>query len=130
MVSYRTPLSRARGLGAAKHGVGHWISERVTAVALVPLVLWALFAVLTLAKADHAGAVAWLRATPVNPVLLVLLIAIGFWHMHAGLRVVVEDYIHKPSSKAGLLLLNLFVCALAGSLAVFSILKVALGGAQ
>lgn len=129
MVSYRTPLSRARGLGAAKHGVGHWISERVTAVALVPLVLWALLAVITLAKADHAGAVAWLRATPVNPVLLVLLIAIGFWHMHAGLRVVVEDYIHKPMSKAGLLLLNLFVCALAGSLAVFSILKVALGGA-
>jgi len=129
MVSYRTPLSRARGLGAAKHGVGHWIAERVTAVALVPLVLWALAAALTLAKVDYAGAVAWLRATPVNPVLLVLLVAIGFWHMHAGLRVVVEDYIHVPMSKAGLLLLNLFVCALAGSLAVFSILKVALGGA-
>ncbi|MFN3521167.1 MAG: succinate dehydrogenase, hydrophobic membrane anchor protein [Phenylobacterium sp.] len=129
MSSYRTPLSRARGLGAAKHGVGHWIAERVSAIALVPLVLWAVFAGLRLAGTDYAGAVAWLGESPLNPVLLTLMIAVGFWHMHAGLRVVVEDYIHKPSSKAALLILNLFVCALAGALAVFSILKVALGGA-
>ena len=25
MASYRTPLARARGLGSAKHGVGHWL---------------------------------------------------------------------------------------------------------
>ena len=49
--------------------------------------------------------------------------------MHAGMRVIVEDYIHTTLSKSALLLLNLFVCALMGSLAVFSILKVALGGA-
>jgi succinate dehydrogenase / fumarate reductase membrane anchor subunit len=49
--------------------------------------------------------------------------------MHAGMRVVVEDYIHKTTTKAGLLLLNLFVCVLFGALAVFSVLKVALSGA-
>jgi succinate dehydrogenase / fumarate reductase membrane anchor subunit len=32
-------------------------------------------------------------------------------------------------TKSALLILNLFVCGLAGALAVFSILKVALGGA-
>ena len=50
------------------------------------------------------------------------------WHMHAGMRVIVEDYIHKALSKSGLLILNLFVCVLAGSLSVFAILKVAFGG--
>ena len=60
MASYRTPLGRARGLGAAKHGVGHWISERVTAVALIPLVIWAVFAGLRLAATDYYGAVEWL----------------------------------------------------------------------
>ena len=128
MDDYRTPLRRARGLGSAKHGVGHWISERVTALALVPLVLWAIFGVLKLASTDYYGAVAWIEQ-PLNAVLMVLLTAVAFLHMHAGMRVVVEDYIHKTLSKTGLLLLNLFVCALAGSLAVFSILKVALGGA-
>ncbi|MBS0333297.1 MAG: succinate dehydrogenase, hydrophobic membrane anchor protein, partial [Proteobacteria bacterium] len=39
----------------------------------------------------------------------------------------VEDYIHKTLTKSALLILNLFVCGLAGALAIFSILKVALG---
>lgn len=128
MANYRTPLSRAKGLGAAKHGVGHWIGQRVSAVALVPLVLWAVFGVLRLAAADYNGAVAWV-AQPLNAVLLALTFAIAFWHMHAGLRVVVEDYFEVALTKAGLLLINLFVCGLTGALAVFSILKVALGGA-
>ena len=129
MASYRTPLGRARGLGAAKHGVGAWIAERVTAVALVPLVLWAVFAGLRLAATDYYGAVAWMTSSVLNPVLMGLFIIVGFMHMHAGLRVVIEDYIEKHLSRAGLLLLNLFACSLIGALAVFSILKVALGGA-
>jgi succinate dehydrogenase / fumarate reductase membrane anchor subunit len=128
MASYRTPLSRARGLGSAKHGVGHWIGERVAAVALVPLTLWAAFGVLRLAANDYGFAVAWI-SQPLNATLMVLTLAISFWHMHAGLRVVVEDYIQVTLNKSVLLILNLFVCGLAGALAVFSILKVALGGA-
>lgn len=127
MVSYRTPLSRARGLGAAKHGVGHWIGERVSAIALVPLTLWAVWAVIRLAAGDYDFAVEWI-AEPLNATLMVLTLAISFWHMHAGLRVVIEDYIHVALNKAALLILNLFVCGLAGALAVFSILKVAFGG--
>ena len=128
MTSYRTPLSRARGLGSAKHGVGHWISERVSAVALVPLVLWGVFGALKLAAGDYDAAVIWI-SEPLNAVLMALLVAVSYLHMHGGMRVVVEDYIHKPSTKAAVLLLNLFVCALGGALAIFSILKVALGGA-
>ena len=127
MVSYRTPLSRARGLGSAKHGVGHWISERVGAVALVPLTLWSVFAVLRLAAGDYVFATHWI-AEPLNATLMVLLVAISFWHMQSGLRVVIEDYVHVALSKSALLLLNLFVCGLAGALAIFSILKVAFGG--
>lgn len=124
---YRTPLSRARGLGSAKHGVGHWISERVAAIALVPLTLWAAFGVIRLAAGGYDAAVVWVR-DPLNAVLMAMTIAISFWHMHAGMRVVIEDYIHKPLSKTGLILFSLFVCGLSGTLAIFSILKVALSG--
>jgi succinate dehydrogenase / fumarate reductase membrane anchor subunit len=124
---YRTPLGRARGLGSAKHGVTHWISERVSSIALVPLTLWVCFGVIRLAANDYGFAVLWI-SNPLNAVLMVLTLAISFQHMHSGLRVVVEDYIHETVAKSLLLLLNLFVCGLAGALAVFSILKVALGG--
>ena len=125
---YRTPLGRARGLGAAGHGVGHWISERLSSMALIPLVLWVIYAGLQLASAGYDGALAWVRH-PLNAVLLSLLLAISFHHMHAGMRVVVEDYIERTTTKAALLVLNLFVCVLFGALAVFSVLKIALSGA-
>ncbi|WP_394764180.1 succinate dehydrogenase, hydrophobic membrane anchor protein [Phenylobacterium sp.] len=125
MVSYRTPLGRARGLGSAKHGASHWVSERVSAIALVPLTIWAIYGVLRLAAGDYGFAVHWVQS-PLNATLAVITLAISFWHMHAGLRVVVEDYIHKTLTKTALLLLNLFICGLAGALAIFSILKVAL----
>jgi succinate dehydrogenase / fumarate reductase membrane anchor subunit len=127
MVSYRTPLGRARGLGSAKHGAGHWLSERISAIALVPLVIWMVYGVLRLAAGDYGFAVHWVQ-DPLNATLVVLTFAISFWHMHAGVRVVVEDYIHKTLTKSVLLLANLFICGLAGALAVFSILKVALSG--
>lgn len=127
MPSYRTPFSRAQGLGSAKHGAGHWISERVSSIALIPLTVWAAYSVIRLAAGDYGLAVHWIGA-PLNATLMVLTLAISFWHMHAGLRVVVEDYIHKTTSKSALLILNLFVCGLAGALAIFSILKVAFGG--
>ena len=49
-------------------------------------------------------------------------------HMEAGMRVVVEDYIHKPGSKIVLLLLNAWVCWIGAALGAFSILKVAMTG--
>ena len=48
----RSPLGRAIGLGSAKEGVEHWWLQRITAVALVPLTLWFVIAVIRLAGAD------------------------------------------------------------------------------
>ncbi|MFN3858833.1 MAG: succinate dehydrogenase, hydrophobic membrane anchor protein [Caulobacter sp.] len=127
MSRYRTPLSRARGLGAAGHGAGHWISERLSAIALVPLVLWVVYATLKIATLGYDGAVAFI-GQPLNAVLMVLLLGIGFWHMHAGMRVVVEDYIETMGLRLAALVANFFVAVLAGGLAIFSILKIALGG--
>jgi succinate dehydrogenase / fumarate reductase membrane anchor subunit len=127
MDSYRTPLSRARGLGAAKEGAGHWIAERVSSIALVPLSLWGVYAVIRLAGTDYVGAATWV-AHPLNATLMALLAIVSFIHMHSGMRVIIEDY-WQGGQRAVLLLANLFVSVLLGALAVFSILKVALGGA-
>ncbi len=127
MTSYRTPLGRVRGMGAAKHGVGHFITQRVTGSALVFLVLWAVWQGLGLAHADYAGAVTWLRS-PWHAVPASLLIGVACLHMNIGMQVVIEDYIQRPVTKVGLLVLSLFVCWLTAAVGVFSILKVAFGG--
>ena len=127
MASYRTDISRARGLGAAGHGAGHWLSERITSVALAPLGLWAIYAALHLARAGYDGAVDWLSSSPVNAVLLVLTLAISFLHMHNGMRVVIEDYIEHKPSRLLWILLSAGASLLAASLSIFAVLKVALG---
>lgn len=124
---YRTPLSRAKGLGSAKSGVSTWIAERATSVALIPLTLWSVYSALVIARSGYAGAVVWIQ-NPLNAVLLALLLGVSFHHMHMGMRVIIEDYIHKHSSKILLLLLNAAVCGVGGALAVFSVLRVALRG--
>ena len=128
MTSYRTSLGRARGMGSAKHGVGHFIVQRVSAIALAPLGLWALYSALGLSRAGFDGAQAWLHA-PFNAVMAILLTVAATTHMRIGMTEVIEDYIHKTSTKAVLLVLNYFVCVLACAAAVFSILKIALIGA-
>lgn len=127
MAGYRTALGRVRGLGSAKHGVGHFIGQQVSALALIVLVLWSVYSALGLAQADYAVAGAWMHS-PWHAVPLALLLGVAFYHGQIGMRVVIEDYIHKALSKNLLLILNLFVCWLGAVIGVFSILKVAFGG--
>ena len=97
-------------------------------MALVPLSLWAVFAGLKLAASDFEGAAVWL-SSPINAVLLILLLVTALIHLQSAVQVVIEDYIHKFTTKSALVILNVFVCVLSGALGVFSILKVALTGA-
>ena len=125
----RTPLGRVRGLGAAKSGVGHFIGQRVSACALVFLVLWAVYSGLRLSGSGYSyyDTVAWLRWGP-NTVLTVLLIGAGFFHMSLGLRTVIEDYFDNTQVRIALLILNQFVCWLGGVIGVVAVLKVAFSG--
>lgn len=126
--SYQTPLRRARGLGAAKTGLSSFIAERVSGVALAPLSLWAIWAVLTHARDGYEGAVR-LLSSPVHATLAVLMIGVSFQHMRLGMKVILEDYIQKTSSKFALMLLNTAVCVLGAAVAIVSILKVAFAAA-
>ena len=123
-VRHTSSLGRARGLGSAKHGVGGFIAERVTAMALVPLVLWGIWSAILVARGGYEDAIGWITS-PVNAVLLSLTLVVGFWHMQVGMRVVLEDYLAKTFGRVAALVLNLFVCAVGCALAVFSVLKLA-----
>lgn len=126
-MSYRTPLARARGLGSAKEGTGHWLAQRVTAVALVPLSLWFVAAVLVHASSDHEAFVAWMSA-PATTVLWIAFLVAAFHHAQLGVQVVIEDYVHAPWLKVASLVVLKLLAFLLALVSVYAVLHIALGG--
>lgn len=118
----RSPLGRAIGLGSAKEGVAHWWAQRVTAIALVPLLLWFVIAIVALAGADRATFVAWVHH-PVPAVLLVLLLIATFYHGELGLQVVIEDYVENEALRLGLIIVMRLAAILLAALGIFAVLK-------
>jgi len=123
----RSPLGRAIGLGSAKEGVEHWWALRVTSIALVPLALWFVTAVIGLAGADHGVLADWV-SQPLPAVLLVLLLIATFYHSALGLQVVIEDYVGNEAARLTLLIVMKLASVVLAALAVFAVLKLALAG--
>ncbi len=126
-MSMRSPLGRVRGLGSAREGAGHWWAQRMTALALVPLALWFVAALVTLTGADHGSVRAWIGA-PVPASLLVLLIVISFYHGALGLQTIVEDYIHHEGAKLTALIVVNGLSLVLGLTGVLAVLTVLFGG--
>lgn len=125
-MAMRTPIARARGLGSAREGVKHWLAQRLTAVANVPLVLWFVFTMVSMRGATHADYVLWL-SRPLSATLMILLIVSVFWHARLGVQVVIEDYVHHEAARlVALALSTLLVVALAIA-CIVAVLKVSLG---
>ena len=123
----RSPLARARGLGSAKYGVHHWWAQRLTAIALIPLVVWFAISLVMMSGADYGAVRAWI-GSPVVMVLLILTIAVGLHHGQLGLQVVIEDYVHGDGSKLALIVAVRFVAIFFGLAAVVAILRIGFGG--
>ena len=123
----RSDLGRARGLGSAKEGVGHWWRQRLTALALIPLSLWFVASVVFLTDTDHATAVAWL-GSPVTLGLMVLFLGSTFYHAALGMQVVIEDYVGNHGCRTALIVLTNFACFALMVAAVISLLVIAFGG--
>lgn len=126
-MSLRTPIGRAKGLGSAKEGVGHWLAERVTSVALLPLVIWFVIGLIMNIDAGYAGAREWV-GHPVNAVLMILLLGTMFHHAQLGMQVVYEDYVHVEWLKVVSIYATKFAAYLLAAASSFAVLKVALGG--
>jgi succinate dehydrogenase / fumarate reductase membrane anchor subunit len=122
-MSYQTPLGKARGLGAAGLGSHEWWRQRVTAVALVPLVFWFACAVAALPGLEYAEVKRWIAA-PWNGLLLLSFIILTAYHTVLGLQVVIEDYVHVEWMKiAGLLAMKL-VFSFLGLAALYATLRI------
>ena len=121
-----TPLGKVRGLGSAREGGEHWLTERVTSLALLLLGTWLLASLLLLPGLDRTTIIEWLRA-PSGAVPMALLIIVGFKHALDGMKVVVDDYVHEPGNNFTVNLILLFLAVAGGAIALFALARIAFG---
>ena len=127
MNSLRTPLSQVKGLGSAKEGTGHFWVQRLTGLAMIPLVLWFCFAVASLPHMDYEAIRAWL-ANPISAVLMILMLIAGFQHARLGLQVIIEDYISNHATRTVSIIAVTLFSVLFAVIGVFSVLRIAFSG--
>ena len=121
-----TPLGKVRGLGSAREGGEHWLTERVTSIALLLLGTWFLASLLLLPKLDQRTLIEWLHA-PSGAIPMALLIVIGFKHALDGMKVFIDDYVHEPGSNFAVNTLLLFFAVGGGAIALYALAKIAFG---
>jgi succinate dehydrogenase / fumarate reductase membrane anchor subunit len=125
-VDMRTPLSRAKGLGAAHHGVEHWWMHRMTAVSNVPLIVAFVIIVASLAGRSYLDAIRIL-SNPFVAILLVLCVVSVTNHMRLGMQIIIDDYVHDRGWKLVAGISNNFFAVLIAAACLFSVLKISFG---
>jgi succinate dehydrogenase / fumarate reductase, membrane anchor subunit len=124
--SMRTPLGRVRNLGASHSGTSDFWRQRLTAVAMVLLMVPVIVVVMMLLGRNQAGA-AQILGSPLVAIVLLLFIVASAWHMKIGMQVVIEDYVHNEKLKLAVIMANNFFSVAVALISIYAILKLSSG---
>ena len=123
-----TPLGKVRGLGSAREGGEHWLTERVNSIALLLLGTWLVASLLLLPDLSYRTVLEWLHSAS-GAIPMALFVVIGFKHALDGMKVVVDDYVHDAGNNFALNTCLLFLAVGGGAIALFALAKIAFAGA-
>lgn len=102
-MSLKTPISIVKHLGSAKSGTTHHIHQRVTALFLIPLMIWFVVTVIMFMQ-KNVDELPWFITSATSIVGACLFVMITLYHGTLGIRMVIEDYIHCKALKSALLI--------------------------
>ena len=105
------------------HGVGHWKLQRISAIAMVPLVVWFTSSLMLILMGGYEQSIEWLQS-PFNATGLILLFGTLYFHAALGLQVVIEDYVHHEGLKIVSLILIKLIALVLGVLSILCVLKI------
>lgn len=116
---------QARGLGAGKTGAATFQTQRITALALIPLAIWFAVSVVRLSTASQAAAAAWL-AWPVNAAVMAVFVVIALRHAVIGVQIILEDYVDNEGLRAACVLVVKAIALVLGVASVAALIHLAL----
>lgn len=124
--SMRTPLGRVKRFGAAGSGTGDFWRQRLTAIAMILLIVPVIAIVITASGRSYDATVD-LLGSPIVAIVLMLFVIASTWHMKLGLQVVIEDYVHDDKLKLVSVIANNFFTVAVALAAIFAIVKLSAG---
>ena len=125
-MSLVTPLNRVLGLGTAGGAGEHWWMQRLTAVALLLLGIWAAVELLLLPDFSYGTVLAWVHR-PYSAVMLILFVLAVGYHSYLGVQVVIEDYVPSKAARVVAVMGSSLAHIGLSIAAIFAILKIAFG---
>ncbi len=105
------------------HGISHWKFQRISAIAMIPLVIWFTSSLMLTLMEGYEQSIEWLQS-PINATGLILLFGTLYFHAASGLQVVIEDYVHHEGLKTVSLILIKLIAVLLGTLSILCVLKI------
>lgn len=120
-------MSKIKIAPSTKTGAHHWLMQRVTAVALIPLVVWIAVSLVQISQ-DPQEYLPIFFAYPLNAIAGILFITTSLYHGSLGMRVIIEDYIPNKTKMHFCITLVHFVSVLTAVAGVVAILRLHLIG--
>ena len=116
-------LKKVMKMQSKSHGVVHWKLQRISAVAMIPLIIWFVSSLVFSLINGYDQSITWLQS-PLNATGMVLLFGTLYFHAASGLQVVIEDYVHNEGLKIMSLILIKSLSVLLGVLSILCVLKI------
>lgn len=122
-----TALGKVRGRGAAGHGTGAFMTQRLTAISNAILMTWFVVSLATLPNLSWPVVTLWMSSALVATAMILLILS-TFIHFRLGVMELIEDYVHNEAWKIlAVVALNFY--AIAGmAVGIVSVARIALMG--
>lgn len=124
---FSTPLAQAKGSGSAHDGVHHWINQRISAIALIPLGLFILGWIKIYGHSDYQTIITSLN-NPWISAFVLLFITAASYHAALGLQIITEDYVHSSNLRRWGLVKIRLIMVLLPALSLIFLIKIMIMG--
>jgi succinate dehydrogenase / fumarate reductase membrane anchor subunit len=126
-IPQRTIATPTSHYGSGKAATRHFKQQRLTGALNIAFLLFLVWFVVTLARADYGTIVETIRNPLVWIPLLLLFVNVPM-HMRIGMREIIEDYVHDPRLNRFSLLLNTGFALVIALLGIGAVLKIVIWG--
>ncbi|MFT6332415.1 MAG: succinate dehydrogenase / fumarate reductase membrane anchor subunit [Lentimonas sp.] len=112
---------------STKTGSHSWLMQRISAIALIPLVIWLVLSVFQIIE-DPLGFMPVFFAYPFNAFMGILFIVFSLYHGSLGMKEVIEDYVPNKAKKHFYIMLINFLSIVTSAASIVAILRLHLVG--